>query len=248
MRLDWLARGLDDVPTFDDWLGPFEAARLATMRFPKRRAEYRLRRWAGKTSVAMMLGLPLDPDALGRVEVRTVPGGAPVAYLDGAPAPVRVSLTDRSGWAVSTVSTGMAAFGCDLELVEPRSAAFVADWLTPTEQAVVNAVTGVERDVLANLTWSAKESALKVLKTGLRRDTRSVAVSLDDAAQAGWHQLHVTATEGPVYSGWWRRYGAFVLSVVTDRELAPPGSLDDPPRLTTAQPREAPIGPPLPPA
>lgn len=245
MRLDWLARGLDDVPASDEWLGPFETRRLATMRFPKRRAEYRLRRWAGKTSVAVILGLPLDVATLARVEVRNVVGGAPVAFVDGQPAPVFVSLTDRAGWAVSTVTTDSGAFGCDLELVEPRSAAFIADWLTPAEQAVVNAAVGSTRDALANLMWSAKESALKVLKTGLRRDTRSVAVTLDEPAGDGWRRLRVTAVEGPVFAGWWCRAGEFVLSVVADREVRPPDCLDDPPRLVTARPREAPIGPPL---
>jgi 4'-phosphopantetheinyl transferase len=246
MRLDWLARGLDDVPAADDWLGPFEAARLARMRFPKRRAEYRLRRWAGKTSVAAMLGLPLDVATLSRVEVRTAPGGAPVAYVDGRPAQVFVSLTDRAGWAVSTATTEPGAFGCDMELVEPRSPAFIADWLTPAEQDVVNAVVGADRDALANLMWSAKESALKVLKTGLRRDTRSVAVILDEDPGPDWRRLRVQSIEGPVFPGWWCRAGAYVLSVVADRDFAPPTCLDDPPRLATARPREAPIGPPLP--
>lgn len=246
MRLDWLARGLDDVPVGDDWLGPFEAARLATMRFPKRRAEYRLRRWTGKASVAAALGLVLEPETWGRVEVRTIPGGAPVAYLDGRQAAVRVSLTDRAGWGVSTVTTETGSFGCDLELVEPRSAAFIADWLTPAEQAVVNASFDEERAALANLMWSAKESALKVLKTGLRRDTRSVAVFLDEGAGPGWRRLHVQAVEGPVFPGWWRRYGAFVLSVVADRDMDPPTSLEDPPWLAAARPGEVPMGPPLP--
>ena len=72
------------------------------------------------------------------------------------------------------------ALGCDLELVEPRSDRFVADYLTAAEQQLVLGA-GPERDLVANLIWSAKESALKVLRVGLRRDTRSVEVTLD-----GW--------------------------------------------------------------
>src|SRR2546421_626349 len=73
----------------------------------------------------------------------------------------------------------------------------------------------------ANLIWSAKESALKVLRTGLRRDTRSVAVSLTAASGAagggaeggGWWPLAVRCGPGPAIQGWWRRDGEFVLTV-----------------------------------
>ena len=87
-----------------------------------------------------------------------------------------MSLSDRAGWAVCLVGEALGRVGCDLEIVEPRSAGFVADFLTAAEQEYVAAQPAAERDAAANLIWSAKESALKVLQTGLRRDTRSVEV------------------------------------------------------------------------
>ena len=71
--------------------------------------------------------------------------------------------------------------GCDVEIVEPRSAGFVADFLTPAEQEYVASRPDEDRHAAANLIWSAKESALKVLRTGLRRDTLSVEVTIGHA-------------------------------------------------------------------
>ena len=79
---------------------------------------------------------------------------------------------------------GESAIGCDLELVEPRSEAFVRDYFTVPEQCCVGAVPdGEESWLRANLLWSAKESVLRVLETGLRRDTRSVEIAIKGAGE-----------------------------------------------------------------
>ena len=66
--------------------------------------------------------------------------------------------------------------GCDLEMIEPRSDAFVADYFTVEEQALVARASAADRSRLLALLWSAKESALKALRAGLRLDTRCVIV------------------------------------------------------------------------
>ena len=84
-----------------------------------------------------------------------------------SPAGVEVSLTDRAGWAVCLVWTEPRPVGCDLELAEPRSRAFVRDFFTEAERrAVAGAGRAAGPREVANLIWSAKESALKVLQTG----------------------------------------------------------------------------------
>ena len=96
---------------------------------------------------------------------------------------------------------------------------------------------GEARELLANLVWCGKESALKVLRTGLRRDTRSVEVSFPDGPRVdGWAPLSVRAFEGTVFPGWWQRFGAFVLTVAATEPFAPPRPLVDPPGLATAVP------------
>ncbi len=95
----------------------------------------------------------------------------------------------------------------------------------------------MERDLVANLVWCGKESALKVLRTGLRRDTRSVEVSFPQGgAVDGWAPLSIRAVEGTVFPGWWQRFGAFVLTLAATEPFAPPRPLLDPPGLATATP------------
>ncbi len=231
--LHWHAQGEQHVPAALDWLSPLEAQRAAGMRFAKRRNDFLVSRWTAKQALAMALGP--DADVPHEVEVRPAPTGAPLVFVRQERAHCSVSLTDRAGWAVCLVGPPGHWVGCDLELVEERTPAFVADWFTPPERALV-AAAGAQDDLVANLVWSAKESALKVLQTGLRRDTRTVEVTLHDARAGEWRALSVRAAEGAVFPGWWCRHGDFVLTVAADTALPPPTALAEPTPLRDAVP------------
>ncbi|HXK09674.1 MAG TPA: 4'-phosphopantetheinyl transferase superfamily protein [Vicinamibacteria bacterium] len=238
MSLRWLSQGMADAPPDDDWLSPREAAFTRRLRFAKRRTEFRLGRWTAKLALALYLGRGRSAKELRAIEVDRAPDGAPVPLVDGRPAEASLTMTDRADQAVCLVGPPGAALGCDLELVEPRSDAFVADYLTPSEQSLV-AAAGPDRDLLANLAWCGKESALKVLRTGLRRDTRSVEVSFPEGPTVeGWAPMSVRAAEGAIFPAWWQRFGAFVLTVASTNAFAPPRPLLDPPGLATAVPAE----------
>ena len=211
------------------WLTVDEAAYAADLRFTKRRTEYLLRRLAAKHAVAAAAGLPTaagggwEPATLARVEVRNHPTGAPYVLLDGAPCGLEVSISDRAGWAVCLVSTDADAVGCDLELVEPRSPGFVRDFLTEAEQDYVAAQPdGDARDAAANLLWSAKESALKVLRTGLRRTPAVSWFLIHDGQTHGWTAMTVQTVEETTLTGWWRREGLFLLTVAAAAPILPP--------------------------
>ncbi len=229
----WHSAGMGDVAPGDTWVDDPLRARLATMRYTKRREEARLGRWTAKTAIAGALDLEPTPDTLRRIVVRNAADGAPEAFVDDQPARLTLAMTDRADWAVAAVTDGSMRVGCDLEVVEPRSAAFIQDYFTPAERAVVAAG---DPDVLANLVWSAKESALKVMRTGLRRDTRTVEVMLGDDSVDGWHQLTVHSVEGRRFPGWWVRYGDFLLTVTTSTLAPPPVSIRRPPPLASAVP------------
>ena len=107
----------------------------------------------------------------------------------------------------------------DLEAVEPRSKRFVEDFFTARERAWVERTPYPLHDRHVALTWSAKESALKLLRVGLRRDTRRVEVDIEDpeSAEEGWHRLSVTvAPESRSLTGRWRQDEEVVLTVVSE--------------------------------
>jgi 4'-phosphopantetheinyl transferase len=232
-RVSWLACGVAEVPDGDEWLTPPEAERLNRMRYEKRRSEARLGRWTAKQTLARETGFSSNPADLHRIVIRNAPDGAPYALVDGRTAPFTIAMTDRADWAVCAVIGSEDRIGCDLELVEQRSQRFVADYFTPAEQ---RSVLAGDVGLLANLIWSAKESALKALRTGLRRDTRSVEVRLGDGTGDTWSPLTVTADDGRIFPGWWLRSGDFLLTVAGAIEIPPPTSLLDPSPLATALP------------
>jgi 4'-phosphopantetheinyl transferase len=238
----WLAHGEHDVPPTHAWLSPHETSHLDSIRFTKRRNEYLTRRWTAKRAIATVLELDQSPASFTRIEVRHRESGAPYVQVDGRMAAVDVSMSDRAGWAVCLVgapgSTASGTLGIDLEVVESRSAAFVADFFTPAERAFVGDLpTVADRDEAANLIWSAKEAALKVQQVGLRVDTRTVEVSLGGESRPdGWSAMTVSGREGPM-PGWWRRDGVFLLTIVFAQTAAPPNRLPTGSDLTGATPQ-----------
>jgi 4'-phosphopantetheinyl transferase len=233
----WLARAERQLPAGAGWLTVAERGYAEGMRFTKRRTDFLLNRWTLKLAVTGVLDWPDDDAALARIEARAAPDGAPELFVDEQPAGCGISLTDRAGCAVCLVAAGPAAIGCDLELVEARSDAFARDYLTEPERDLVSAA-GPARDLAANLIWSAKESALKALRSGLRRDTRSVVVSVANltAPEHAWSPLQIRAVDGVTFTGWWRRSGSFVLTACSSGNLGPPTALEAASPLDGASP------------
>jgi len=249
----WWAGHEDALPDGLEWLSARERARLDSMRFTKRRNEYLLRRWVGKRTVAARVGSDTDPASLARIELLNWMTGAPYVALEGLVAPWEISLSDRAGCAVAVIGaagSGAGALGIDVEIVEPRSEGFVTDFLTPAEQDWVRgpaaADPGLGRDAAANLVWSAKEAALKVLRLGLRADTRSVEITVrSDVLSEGWAPFTAAQHGGPVMSGWWRRDGVYLLTVAAQDDLDPPTVLPGSTDVAMAKPVHSWVARPL---
>jgi len=213
----WLEQTLADVPAEDDWLDASESICLNGMRFAKRRADWRLGRWTAKCAVASFLRVPADPQALTKIAIRPASSGAPEVFFANEPA-VTLSISHRSGAAMCAVAPWGVDLGCDLEVIEPRSEAFVEDFFTQGEQALVAQVCAKERSRLLALLWSAKESALKALREGLRLDTRSVVVSLGEGTLDlnDWSPLQVRCADGRSFDGWWQQTHTIVRTLVAN--------------------------------
>lgn len=221
----WLEQTEADVPAGDHFLSARERTHVADLRFEKRRREWRLGRWTAKHAVVSCLKLPLDGQSLRDVEIRPSPTGAPELFLFNQKANVCVSISHRAGRALCVFGLSGRDLGCDLELIEPRDHSFVTDFFTTSEQRLVDRATADEQPMLATLVWSAKESALKALKVGLRIDTTSLDVSFTDSTtdlgqaarqddRAAWHPLLLRHRGGQILRGWWRCANNVVRTVV----------------------------------
>lgn len=218
MRVYWLTQAQEDVSTMNDWLCPGELVCLNSFRFAKRRADWRLGRWTAKQAIAACLHWPNHPQALAQIEIRATSSGAPEALLPALTTPLSFSISHRAGRAMCAVSPVRMRLGCDLEFVEERDQAFVTDYFAFEEQNLIARADYDDRPTLLTLLWSAKESALKALGEGLRRDTRTVAVNLMDGAPdiSGWSPLQVCCPDNQILHGWWRNTDGFVYTAVSD--------------------------------
>jgi len=232
MKMDiyWLEQTESDVPPGNEWLSGKENILIEGLHVAKRRAAWRLGRWTAKCAVAAYLKLWVPP---AEIEISARPSGAPRVMLATGPAPAEISLSHRGGGAMCAVAGPDAAIGCDLEIVEAHSPAFIRDYFTDEEQREIARAPASHQQSLVAALWSAKESALKALQEGLRLDTRSVSVRLRGWADEAdrWHPLQVHCEHGEVFHGWWQRAGNVVRTMVARPEPTKPMLL---PRLSFA--------------
>lgn len=216
MNLWWVEQTDADVPLDDDWLCAREELCLQSLRIPKRRADWRLGRWTAKRAVSA--SLPLLRAADGELEIRAAPSGAPEVFHRGERLCISISLTHRDGRAACAVASAGIALGCDLEVVEPHSDAFIHDYFAEDEQKQIAHAFASDRFAVVALLWSAKESALKMLHEGLRLDPRSVKVTATAFAQCPdarcWSPLQIDY-DNVAYRGWWQKTGRMIRTLVS---------------------------------
>jgi 4'-phosphopantetheinyl transferase len=253
MDVYWMEQTLENLPGENDWLSAGEAVRLDGIRFAKRRTDWRLGRWTAKLALAHYLHLPSHPQCFTDIEIRPAQSGAPEVFVGNQAAAVTISLSHRDGVAACAVAFPTVDLGCDLEIIEPRSDAFIADYFAAEEQALIERTPAADRPHLLALLWSAKESTLKALRTGLRLDTRSVTVHPGRPPQRGdedahredsslifppadglnsWQPLRVAYEGDQVFHGWWQNTGNLLRTMVASPAPAPPILLENPDHST----------------
>ncbi len=209
MTVAWLEQKAADVPASDYWLSAGDRERTGRFRFEKRRSDWLLGRWTAKLAVSKWLAVP----DLHSIEIRPAPSGAPRVFVAGEPAPVALSLSHSNGAALCAVAAPGAWLGCDIESVEPRSAAFAEDYFTAAERRSLG-------DCLLPAAWSAKESALKALGIGLGVDMRRLSVEI--IAGHNWAPLAVRYAHLRTLRGWWLESKGLVRTIVCAPAPSPP--------------------------
>jgi len=232
MEVYWLEQNVSSVAAGDAWLSETERVRLAQLRIPKRLSDWRLGRWTVKCALSSYWGLARDFQHLAELELRPMPSGAPMVFFRGSPVRLALSLSHSGDRGLCAIGPEAVAIGCDLEIIEERNPAFMADFFTEDEQNLAAETPFVYRDRLVTLLWSAKESALKALGCGLRADTRSVNAvpdSFPEGTSAKWNPLSVACGGGKTFRGWWSKSGSLVRTLVAEPAprriiaLRPPG-------------------------
>ena len=205
-----------------------EQAKLATLHVDKRRRDWLLGRLTAKQLLQAVLydekgiGLRLD-----QIEIDNDPDGAPFASLltEESAEPRRLSwslsISHSNGAALSAVHP-TATVGADMERIETREWNFVRSYFSPAEIDLVESSPSAERDMLITLIWSGKEALLKVLREGLRLDTRTI-ICLFDVSRASTTEwipyeiiLQAQLPELPSrWSGWWRLWQTEIPFVLT---------------------------------
>ena len=224
MDVYWLEQTERDVPDGNAWLSGQEAGFLDGLHIAQRRSHWRLGRWTAKRALAIYSNSADSLPALASIEIRRAPCGAPEVYFHDKPAALTVSLSHRGDKAICAVAPPATELGCDLEVVEPRSNAFIADYFTVEEQALVGRHPAADRPRILAALWSGKESALKALRAGLLLDTRCVIVGLEDISSGirEWSPLQVRYTGGRTFQGWWHHADGMVRTLVAAPPPAPP--------------------------
>lgn len=229
-----------EVPASDEWLAPEEMEVLGRLKIQKRRSDFRLGRFAAKralTSAWSRTGHAARPS----FTIVAAADGAPEArFEDGKAAPFSLSISHshaHAACAVAATDQGSLRLGCDLELIEPRSEELVRQFFTPSEQEGVLSLSADDAPLVATLVWSAKESALKALRSGLRADTRSVEIEwLHGESASDWQPLAASSASGPKLIGFWRTLSVvepgqplrtWVLTLLSEPACSTPELLSD---------------------
>ncbi len=214
-------------------LNASESARLATLTVDKRRRDWLLGRLTAKQLLQTVLqGSAGQSIRLDQIVIENDAEGAPFASLNAERLGYNLSISHSNGAAFCAVHP-QSTVGADMERIETRDWSFVRSYFTQSEIAQIEAAGPEQQDLLSTAIWSGKEAVLKVLREGLRLDTRTIECRFDpmQASTANWVPFEVEwqarvpganpgrSTER--WSGWWRLWqGAypFVLTLATSEE------------------------------
>ncbi|MBK8491151.1 MAG: 4'-phosphopantetheinyl transferase superfamily protein [Saprospirales bacterium] len=198
---------ITDLPFHLDWLHPSERHFLESLKFEKRRNDWLLGRWTAKVCMGAFLekkGIDFSPQTLA---ILRGSNGAPEMHFEGDIQPCSLSISHRAGHAIAVVATGQVAIGCDLELIEPRSPAFLSDYFLDRELGLLADIPPDQKDIYVNLLWCVKESVMKATGEGMKLHPRKIEVQLEAREDSGeWNPVFAEVDSlSTRFEGWWKR-------------------------------------------
>ena len=149
------------------YLDQTEIDAYLAFKIPKRQKEW----LAGRIYVKQLYHRVMDLDvALPSIRIDRLPDGQPLLKLNGQPVGESISISHSHGWVAAAVDPLGQPIGIDLEQVELRDEAFLADYFTDNERNWIESSHELTREQKTTLIWSCKESVLKALGQGLHLD------------------------------------------------------------------------------
>lgn len=149
--------------------------------------------------------------------------GSPQTLILGDRAPFSLSISHSQSIAMCCIYAEGFNLGCDIEYIEERSEAFVADYFTEDELKMMRDSEHSKKNIVSNLIWSAKESALKTLREGLRLDTRSVSFTCDAIDfSSEWFPIKIQVNNTSTLHGWGRIGERFVQTIACEQPTTKP--------------------------
>jgi 4'-phosphopantetheinyl transferase len=210
------------VPDDQHWLTGQEIQVLSELKTPKRRQDWLLGRWTAKSTLNLLAHPHSCP--LTDWQIIAAGDGAPGAWLNGHPVDIALSLSHSGGMSICAVAGGSQRMGCDIEKIDARSRSFEETFFTPGELELLERYPADERACLVTLVWSAKESVLKALRTGLRSDTRRIRiVSIETGDTCCWRPFKAQDSgNGDTFHGWWQVKDTMLYTVASDVRTGEP--------------------------
>lgn len=172
----WNLVDSSQLPESDAWLSEEELQQLESFRFEKRRKDWLLGRWTAKQLIQSVFAKDGDLSNE-QICIRNETSGAPYAMIKGEKMQASLSISHRGNLASTAICLNPdISIGIDLEEIESKSRGFIEDYFTTTESDYVFALPQKQQALAASLLWSGREAILKALQTGLRYDTREIAI------------------------------------------------------------------------
>ena len=134
------------------------------------------------------------------IEIRAASSGAPEVFLHDEPAPIAISLSHSAGTALCTIAPLGINFGCDLEMIEPRTTPSSPTTSLPKSNRSSSSAPWITVPLFSGspLEWERKRAQSIARQAFACDHERNVQLVHGCTALAGWG----ANSPSPCHEGW----------------------------------------------